>query len=371
MKRSDTNGGVTNLLSSIGHTYYNKGKYTDAIIACQKSLALGEEIGVIDLQKDACSCLYKVNKVLGKGIKALQYHEQMSVLEDSLNVNETIKKLQQMEFNKQVLLDSIATERKKLLVQIAHGNEIRELETNNAKIKAQRNSLIGGSLLFAILGFIGYNYFKIQKDRNDKKAFAEALIFAQENERKRIARDLHDGVGQSLLLIKKQLETTHENTFENNKLINTTLEEVRSISRNLHPFQLEKFGLTTAILDVIDNIEKSTGLFITKEIDDIDGMFSQKNEIHYFRVVQEALNNIIKHANANAAKITIKKSGNDIVTKVMDNGKGFDHELIVATSKSLGLRTMNERISTLGGRFKIEPNDTSGTIVVFIIPKTN
>ena len=210
---------------------------------------------------------------------------------------------------------------------------------------------------------------KIRREKNDRKAFAEALIFAQEEERKRIARDLHDGVGQSLLLIKKQMSSTHEVTVENQQMISDTLEEVRTISRDLHPFQLEKFGLTNSINDVIEKVERSTDLFISREIINIDESVLKKNQIHIYRAIQEALSNIVKHAEATAAKVSIVEKGNELIMKIMDNGKGYDHELAIVKLKSLGLRTMHERISSIGGRLKIEKNIPSGTILTFTIPK--
>ena len=194
------------------------------------------------------------------------------------------------------------------------------------------------------------------------------MIFAQEEERKRIARDLHDGVGQSLLLIKRQLSSTHGVSTENQQLITDTLEEVRSISQDLHPFQLEKFGLTAAINEVIHKVEKSTDLFITKEMDSIDKLLSDKSEINLFRTIQEALNNIVKHSEATAAKISIQKLDNTIIVNIQDNGKGFDHELAIVTSKSLGLRTMFERIAAIDGQLKIGKGTIAGTMILIKIP---
>ncbi|MFK7806725.1 MAG: sensor histidine kinase [Saprospiraceae bacterium] len=248
-------------------------------------------------------------------------------------------------------------------------NDILELESTNAKIQKQKNYIMAGGLLFSLLGFFGYRFNKVRKDRNDKKEFAEALIFAQEEERKRIARDLHDGVGQSLLLIKNQLRTTAEVTLENQQMISDTLEEVRSISRDLHPFQLDKFGLTATINDTLLKIEKSTELFITKEIEDIDKVLNPKSEIHLYRTIQEALSNIVKHAQATAAKVSIKNEANQIRVTIQDNGKGFDLELAVVTSKSLGIRTMHERISAIGGTLKIEAGASGGTVLKIVIQK--
>jgi signal transduction histidine kinase len=268
------------------------------------------------------------------------------------------------------------TERNKALgeVEAKYQNEKRlkeilQLKENNKRIARQRNLIVGGVLLITLFGFIMFQFLKIRKDRKDKIAFAEALIFAQEEERKRIARDLHDGIGQSLLLMKKQLISTHTVTVANQQLITDTLEEVRSISKDLHPLQLEKFGLTTAIEDMIAKVEKSTNLFVTMEIENIDANFTNKTDIHVFRAIQEALNNIVKHANATAAKVIIENKEKETLITVLDNGKGFDHELAITKSKSLGLKTMYERLASIGGKMKITKNEPSGTRVEFRVLK--
>ncbi|MEM1121718.1 MAG: ATP-binding protein, partial [Bacteroidota bacterium] len=150
--------------------------------------------------------------------------------------------------------------------------------------------------------------------------------------------------------------------------ITQTLEEVRSISRDLHPFQIEKFGLTESINDMIGKVEQSTDLFITKEIADIDQAFPEKQQIHVFRAIQEGLNNIVKHSEATAAKVTIEKFSKIVLITILDNGKGFDHELAVARSKSLGLRTMHERVTNIGGEIKFAQHQPKGTKVEMRIP---
>lgn len=224
--------------------------------------------------------------------------------------------------------------------------------------------------MLAILGFLGVYIGRIRKERNDKIAFAEALIFAQEEERKRIARDLHDGVGQSLLLIKKQMANTREKTEENQQLISQTLDEVRSISRDLHPFQLKQFGLTATISDTIEKVAQSSDLFISHDIDNIDHLLPSKAEIHVYRVVQEALSNIVKHAEASAARVVVKSLTDRVEILIQDNGKGFSHADKLETSKSLGIRTMFERISAIGGELKIGPGKSNGTEISILISKT-
>jgi class 3 adenylate cyclase/uncharacterized protein HemY len=123
--------GIASSLGNIGNIYEKQGKFNKAITQCQRSLNLSEEIGAIDLQKEACECLYYVYKALGNGNKALGYHEQMLVLIDNLQKEETSKKLQQMEFAKQVLADSLVNVEKDLKVEMAHQTEVRKKDKRN------------------------------------------------------------------------------------------------------------------------------------------------------------------------------------------------------------------------------------------------
>ena len=225
--------------------------------------------------------------------------------------------------------------------------------------------LIGISVIYLL---IHWRLEKLRKERNSQREFSEALIFAQEEERRRIARDLHDGIGQSLLLIKKNIDSAKASIADNRNLVTNTLEEVRSISQNLHPFKLEKFGLTTAIEDVVNQMTHSTDLFVSKEIENIDGLLNPKAEINVFRTVQEAINNVIKHSGATATKISIATSNTEILITIQDNGKGFDFEEALTGTKSLGLKTMSERISSIGGKLSFDHISPQGTLVDIRIP---
>ena len=299
--------------------------------------------------------LYKIYKANGNAKMALEM----------LEITQRRQKQQHEATAKKAVIDAETKYR-----TLEKEQENLQLSAAKAKVEQQRNYIIMGGLLLGFLGFFGYRLNKVQNDRNDKKAFAEALIFAQEAERKRIARDLHDGIGQSLLLIKNQMAKNTEATLENKQLISDTLEEVRSISRDLHPFQLDKFGLTATINGMVEKVEESTDLFISREIDNIDGMLPKESEIHVFRTIQEALSNIVKHAGATAAKISIQSTPQNIRVAVQDNGHGFDLEMAVVTSKSLGIRTMHERISAIGGQLKIGKGPTGGTLVDIVVPKS-
>ncbi len=352
--------GMSSSLSALGKVSMNAGQYNRALTYFKRGLALAQEIGGIEEIMQAYGALASYYEKTGDYRNAFAYQKLFQDTRDSL-FNED----QNRQFANMQTLYETEKKEKQILEQ---ENDILELENSKAKIMSQRNYLMGGSLAVGLLGLFGFQWNKVRKERNDKIAFAEALIFAQEEERKRIARDLHDGVGQSLLLIKKQIEKNTATTLENQNLITTALEEVRSISHDLHPFQLEKFGVTTAINEAILKVERSTDVFITREINNIDNRLSEKAEINLYRAVQEALSNVVKHADATAAKVEVRQADDWISVLIRDNGKGFDHEMAVTTSKSLGLRTMNERLSAVGGKLGIRKNEPRGTIIEMTVP---
>lgn len=326
----------------------------------EKALKMAIEIGDVEKIQSCYQTMSWYYELMNDYKKAFANEKLSRTYRDSLFNIDQIKQLA----NIQTLYETEKKE-KKILKQ---ENNILMLERKNGQIKLQRNSLLGSSIFLFILGIIGLKLFNIRKERNDKKEYAAALIDGQENERKRIARDLHDGIGQSLLLIKIQMEKNHLTIFENKNLINETLDEIRSISKDLHPFQLDKFGITATIIDTIEKISSNTTLFITKDIANIDGLLDPKSEIHVYRVVQESLSNIIKHAQASAAKVNILIQDNFALFEIMDNGIGFDYEWVVASSKNMGIRTMNERIASIKGKFRIENNKPNGTIISFSVP---
>ena len=136
------------------------------------------------------------------------------------------------------------------------------------------------------------------------------MIESGERERQRIAAELHDSLGQNLLVVKNrallgalsQQDGEARNQFDEiGATVAQTLEDVRTISYNLRPHHLDQLGLTTAIRAMIENIAESSGIEISSELDDIDGVFPSADEITIYRIVQESLNNVVKHSRASKA----------------------------------------------------------------------
>ncbi len=199
-----------------------------------------------------------------------------------------------------------------------------------------------------------------------QEQFSQKLINQQEKERSRVARELHDSVGQKLMLLSKTTKNLGNENAE--QLASSTLEEVRTISRGLHPSNLERLGLTTAINALIYDINANTDLFFTEEIDNIDNLLSQETELHIYRIIQESLSNIVKHSEAKAVKMEIQKKENSIDVLVSDNGKGFDFESKYA-NMSLGLKTLFERAKIIGAQMSLNSVKNQGTkmsLTIFI-----
>ena len=239
-------------------------------------------------------------------------------------------------------------------------------------------SLFG--FLFACGLFLTYKkrIKNLEKENKAQEEFSKRLIQSQEEERKRIAVGLHDSLGQNLLIIKnrallgiknKKEEFLKEQLLEISSTASTTLDEVRQIAYDLHPYQLSRLGLTRAIRSIITNVKDSTKINFIDDLANIDNLFSQEAEINIYRIVQENINNIIKHSEAKNAAIKILKKESSISIYIEDDGKGFDKENVYDERKKMkgfGLENIKKRITLLNGEFSI--NSANGTKIKIIIP---
>lgn len=219
------------------------------------------------------------------------------------------------------------------------------------------------------LGIFLFYYYKNKAERKRNETYTHNLIKAQEEERTRVARELHDSVGQKLMLLTKKTKAIGNPEME--FLASNTLEELRTISRGLHPATLERLGPTAAIRNMIDEVDTNTTIFFTHEIDDIDALLSKEASLHLYRIIQEVLNNMVKHAEAKAASVTIERKKNTIEAIIADNGKGFEHSEKVKTSDSLGMKTLVERAKILHSKIDIKSQINKGTTVTLTIPILN
>jgi len=220
-----------------------------------------------------------------------------------------------------------------------------------------------------------------ERARVAQETFSRQLLSSQEAERQRIAAELHDSLGQSLLIIKNRAvlalrslpdaDATKEQLEEISSGASQAVEEVREISYNLRPYQLDRFGLTKALRALCLQTSRSSGIDIVADVDEIDGLFSAETESSIYRIVQEAVNNIIKHSQAERASVAAHRNSGDLHLSVQDNGKGLHApETYVAESRpeGFGLIGIAERARMLGGTYGIESTPERGTTVTIRLP---
>jgi signal transduction histidine kinase len=222
-----------------------------------------------------------------------------------------------------------------------------------------------------------YRVEQLEREQAVQQAFARQLIASQENERKRIAAELHDSLGQRLVVIKNlalfflraqggqdiggKLAQIEEISAETSLAIN----ETREIAYNLRPFQLDRLGLTKAIEGIVRSVSAASGVRFSSELDNIDDIFEEELRINFYRIVQECLNNVVKHSAASEAGMRIKRDGQHLVLTVDDNGCGFTQGNGAGSTarNGFGLTGLAERARLLGGELTIRSAPGRGTTV--------
>ena len=241
-------------------------------------------------------------------------------------------------------------------------------------------TLIGLGVAGIVLLIYEYRVRRLKWAQAEQQAFSRLLIASQERERKRIAAELHDSLGQSLLIIKNraalglEVAQDHHPATEQLDGINTVasqaINEVRSISYNLRPLHLERLGLAAVIEEMIEKVAGSSTIQFSADIPPLDGLFSKEDEINLYRIIQESVNNIIKHSQATRANVEVWIESGQVHISVSDNGRGFITEAQVgeATPRGLGLTSMTERVRMLGGEHTVNSALGQGTTISIRIP---
>ncbi|HEY5124719.1 MAG TPA: ATP-binding protein [Ignavibacteria bacterium] len=236
-------------------------------------------------------------------------------------------------------------------------------------------------LLIIILVSIGI-YFRMKQQilsAQEKQEFIRKLIDVQESEKKRISFELHDNIGQNLLVINNDILKINRNLSEDNPVKKQlekvsasalqSIEDIRNISSGIFPHQIKKLGLKKAIESMSVKILGEFNIEAETDICEIDNILKNDKGLVLFRIIQEAVNNIAKHSKAKKAKIKIYTLGKRLITEITDDGSGFDiKKLNSHTSNGFGLFNMTERTKAIGGRFNIISEPGRETKIKISIP---
>ncbi|MFD0957902.1 sensor histidine kinase [Paenibacillus chungangensis] len=227
---------------------------------------------------------------------------------------------------------------------------------------------------------------RILESAKTRQLLGLKIILAQEEERKRIAREIHDGPAQSLanivlrteiaerMLMKKDFDLVQEELIDLKGQVRSGLEEIRKIIFNLRPMALDDLGLVPTLRKFTQDFEEKSRVHTAFELSGKELRLPSAMEAAIFRLVQEAFSNVLKHANASHVVLEIRYNKDNIILSILDNGAGFvvgNVEQLTSRNGHFGLVGMRERVELIEGRMDIDSKPGQGTKIVIDIPMTS
>lgn len=233
-------------------------------------------------------------------------------------------------------------------------------------------------LAAGVAGSVKLRTARLLREQRNAEEFSRRLIESQEQERKRLAGELHDELGQELLVMinraqmgmrTESMEKARGHLEEVAKAGTRAIEEVRSMAFNLRPYHLEQLGLAESLRSMIGNVASSVPVRFSTDLGTIDGLVAPADEINVFRIVQECVNNIVKHSGAANASISVRSDAGGLRIDVSDDGRGIERPDAGAAGRGFGLQGVAERVRLLGGALSIDSGRGTGTRIRVSIPR--
>lgn len=365
--------------TSLAELYYLNKQYDLAIAQAKEAQMLNKPIGSQDLEQ-------RILKVIGKSLRETgQHNAAAQVLLQSMSLQDSVfNQTNQLQINYYEAL----YQKEKRELQITKLKSDKQLANTELKKRRLLNlSLISITVLILILSVLIYNTLRhkkivaeknldLEKEKNSKLEKEQQLIATQavlsgeETERRRLARDLHDGLGGMLSGIKLKLSNLKGNFYldEEGKTnfdnainsLDLSVTELRRVAHNLMPEVLIKYGLKEAISDFCSGLNKGCGVNTDFRFYGNDGRVDHNLEISIYRIIQELINNALKHSDAKQILVQLVQDDKRISITVQDDGKGFDLKQI-DESRSVGLSSIKSRVAALSGIIDIYTAPNKGT----------
>lgn len=368
--------GIASAYGNLGELYMHLEDKNKCYEYQEKSIEISKIIGLREYVLNGYQKIVDAALAFKDYEMLTKYYPLYDAMKDSLfnsSLSETLAETQ----------TKYETEKKEAAIALLKSDN----EAKESKLNLRKNQLIAA--LFAIIalavgswGYYGRVKAKQKEALNkaiieEKEAGLKAVFDATEEERKRIAKELHDGIGQQMSGLKLAWGNLQEKLVSKapsetevlqklTKILDDAANEVRSISHQMMPRALQENGVVSAINDML---EKSLGFSniqfeFNQNIN--EQRFDERIELSLYRICQELINNIIKHSGANQVHIQLVKSKQFIALIIEDNGKGFNYD--AAKKGGIGMLNMSSRINTLNGEINFEPGPTTGTLATIRIP---
>jgi signal transduction histidine kinase len=391
----------TRVLERIRADVYVSGTYVrDYLLERESGKAEGHRDSLLETRKDMDSALEQYRALLNAQeaqpfrILTEELAAYWSVLEPAFRWTPEQRRRDGYTF----LRDEVFPRRQSMLGIADKIGAINESQLNAGKLKVENIFLqsrrrltitigltIGLGLLLAafsmrkILGLeaeTAERYQEISDAREELKLLSARLVAAQEDERRSISRELHDEVGQSLtgvlvemanlstLIRTRDTESMAAKAGEIKKLIEDSIRVVRNMALLLRPSMLDDLGLVPALQWQAREVSKHSGVWVRVAADQVSEELPEEHKTCIYRIVQEALHNIVQHADAHDVKITVRQEQDRLLLSIQDDGRGFPAQQV----KGMGLLGIEERVSYLGGSFAVDSGSGRGTLLSVMLP---
>jgi two-component system NarL family sensor kinase len=366
--------------NSLATTYINIGnactalkEYKDAEHYIKGGLDIFYKIGDQDGVMSACEMLAFLYQETGDYRQSMDYYIEYIAIRDSIMGVEEKSRVAELQTRYEVEKKDLELARNKA-----------ELEAREKEVALRNIQLVSVFVLIILLALLAYLFYNRKRIQQQARLSAEiarqreirtkAVIEAEEKERIRIAKDLHDGVGQLLSATKLNLDsvrstmnisgTAQESAFKNAlDLLDESVKEVRAVSHNMMPNTLLKLGLASAVREFITKIQNMPDLRVSLEIVGMTERLEQEKESILYRVIQEVVSNIIKHARATELNLQLIRHEKELTILIEDNGVGFDTNRI-NDFEGIGLKNIVSRVEFINGSVHFDSTPGRGTSVV-------
>lgn len=378
---------LVNIYNLYGANFFYLKQYQQSIEYYQKALSLSKRLDLLGEQEAALFGLYESTEKLGKAQQALDWYEQYVLVKDSLFSLETSHKLAELQEQydsqqKEQAIEQLQVEKEKIALE----NKLKQKQVSFLFL------LVGLSLvIMLLLALLWWYRNKQQKERlqqtkllHDKKVnqlmqqqeivMLDAVVNAQQKERKSIAKEIHDTLGSYLATLKYQHEAGKKEQLQEEEvrqyqtmeqLIAQTATEVRNIAHQMATGKKFDFNLKEAIDQLVQRVVNTEQFEVTFCYLGASAALPRHLELTLYRIVQELLSNILKHAQASNVSLQINQLETELTVMVEDNGVGFELE---KKKSGLGLKSIQERIEQLGGQWTVDTYPQRGTTVVIVFP---
>jgi two-component system, NarL family, sensor kinase len=354
--------------------YLKTGNFKGALQNAENGITLGKKMESLYELKDLYYKAAVAEEQLGNTGRALDFRKQFETLNDSVLNEKNHAAINMIEAKYEV------NKKEVIIKQLEDSKKIQRL---SIKQKNTLNYILLGSFLTLLLiSFLSYRTYKqkqllqiqqIKQLQNEKLLLAtESILKGQEDERSRMAQDLHDGLGGMLSGVKLTLGAMKGNIIlseESGRLftkafeqLDSSIGEMRRVAHNMMPEALVKLGLQQALQDYCDGINESKQIVIDCEFHGLEKRMESSTEIIIYRIVQELINNIIKHADATKVLVQVMRSDAELNITIEDDGKGFNKEEALLRNGA-GLKNIQSRVDYLKGYLDIKSAPDKGTSV--------